>query len=88
MERIDSIEKATRLARAIASDVAIYNLKKIEDGIKNDNLFDLIQKDLAEGEQLFRARVSSEIANNTNIFERAIIDILVEPKGHIKSPIW
>ena len=42
MNLIDNPEQARRLARAILSDVAIYNREKVESGIKNDNLFDLL----------------------------------------------
>jgi hypothetical protein len=80
--------KAMRLARAIASDISLYNEQKIIQGIEQDNLFDVLRDEIEEGRELFRSRVSSEIFTRTNFFDRAIVDIVVKPKGHIKSKIW
>ena len=38
MNLIDNPDQAKRLARAILSDVAMYNKEKVENGIKNDNI--------------------------------------------------
>ena len=88
MEKIDNIKKATRLARAIASDISIYNTDAIVDGLNNDNLFTSLSGELEEGRKLFREKVNEEIVNNTNIFEKAIIDIIIASRGHLKTPIW
>ena len=88
MDKIDNIKKATQLARAIASDISIYNTDAITEGLKNDNLFRVIADELEEGRTLFQARVEEDIVNNTNIFEKAIIDIIVASRAHVKTPIW
>lgn len=80
--------RANRLARTIASDISIYNEEKIEKGLVNDNLFEVIASELAEGEKLYRQRVSSEIAENANLFECAIVDIIVASRQQIKSKIF
>ena len=38
MRIIETEEAARRLARAIASDLSLYNEEKILNGLKNDNL--------------------------------------------------
>ncbi len=88
MEKIDNIKKATQLARAIASDISIYNTDAIAEALKNDNVFTAIADELAEGHTLFHSRVTAEIAQNTNIFEKAIIDIIIAGRAHINTPIW
>lgn len=80
--------KAMRLARAIASDISLYNEQKIVKAIEQDNLFEALQDELEEGRELFKTRVSAEIFTRTNIFDRAVVDIIVRPKGHIRSKIW
>ena len=77
-----------RLARAIASDISLYNEKKIVQGIEQDNLFEVLKDEIEEGRELFKSRVSSEIFEKTNFFDRAIIDVVMKPKGHVKSKIW
>ena len=80
--------KAVRLARAIASDISLYNEQKIIKGIEQDNLFDVLKDELAEGRELYKSRVSAEIFKTTNFFDRAIVDIVVRSKAHIRSRIW
>jgi len=80
--------KAQRLARAIASDISLYNEQKIIKGIEQDNLFDVLKEELDEGRELYKSRVSHELYSNTNFFERAVVDIVVRSKGHVKSKIW
>lgn len=85
---IDSIKKAGRLARAIASDISIYNTNKIEEALKADNVFDVLKDELDEGRAVFKKRVAADIVQNTNIYEKAIIDIIIATRKHVKTPIW
>ena len=80
--------KAIRLARAIASDISLYNEQKIIKGIEQDNLFDVLKEELDEGRELYKSRVSAEIFKTTNFFDRAVVDIVVRSKAHIRSRIW
>lgn len=80
--------KAMRLARAIASDISLYNEAKIIRGIEQDTLFDVLKDEIEEGRELFKTRVSTEIFTRTNFFDRAIVDVVIKPKGHVKSKIW
>jgi hypothetical protein len=80
--------KAMRLARAIASDISLYNEQKIIKGIEQDNLFEVLKEELEEGRELYKSRVSVEIFQRMNFFERAINDIVLRSKAHVKSKIW
>ena len=80
--------KAMRLARAIASDISLYNEQKIIKGIEQDNLFDVLKEELQEGRELYKSRVSHELYTTTNFFDRAVVDIVIRSKAHIKSKIW
>jgi hypothetical protein len=84
---IDNSKRARQLARAIASDLTLYHEAKILDGIANDTLFDVMSDEIEEGRELFKSRVLPEIYE-MNIYERAIVDVLVKSKGHVKSKIW
>ena len=87
MSLIDNRDQAKRLARAIISDVAMYNRDKVEQGIKEDNIFELLEEPLTEGREHFLSRVTPEIAES-NIFDIAIVDVLIKRAGKIESPIW
>ena len=84
---IDNPQRARQLARAIASDLTLYHEAKILEGIQNDTLFDVMSEEIEEGRQLFKSRVNDEIFGQ-NIYDRAIVDVLIKSKGHIKSKIW
>ena len=85
---ITTPEAATRLARAIAPDLSLYNEEKIIEGIEGDNIFEVLADEIEEGRELYRSRVSPELYDTTNFYDRAIVDIVVKSKGHIKSKIW
>ncbi len=84
----DEKTKAKRLARAIASDISMYNEEKIVKGIVQDNFFDAIKDELEEGRELYRSRVSPELYAQTNFFERAVVDVILKSKAHVRSKIW
>jgi len=84
---IDKPERARQLARAIASDLSLYHEDKIVQGIENDTLFDTMADEIEEGRELFKSRVTEEIFT-LNLYDRAIIDVMIKAKGHIKSKIW
>lgn len=84
---IDNPKRARQLARAIASDLTLYHEAKILDGIANDTLFDAMSDEIEEGRELFKSRVTPDIYEQ-NIYDRAVVDVLVKSKGHIKSKIW
>jgi hypothetical protein len=87
MNLIDNPDQAKRLARAILSDVAMYNKEKVESGIKNDNIFDVLSEELEEGRQHFLSRVSTGV-NPEMIYEIAVVDVLIKRAGKIESSIW
>jgi len=85
---IDTPEAANRLARAIASDLSLYNEAKIKEGIENDTFFNILQEEIAEGRAHYESRVDRKLIESTNFFDRALIDVILARKGHIKSKIW
>lgn len=87
MSLIENRDQARRLARAIVSDVAIYNRDKVEQGIKEDSIFEVLHDALTEGREHFESRVTPEIASS-NIFDIAVVDVLIKRAGKIESTIW
>lgn len=77
-----------RLARAICSDVSLYNEEKIVRSIEQDDFFDALRDELEEGRELYRSRVAPDLFSRTNFYERAIVDVILRSKGHVKSRIW
>lgn len=85
---IDTPEAANRLARAIASDLSLYNEAKIKEGIENDTFFSVLNDEIAEGRAHYESRVDRKLIESSNFYDRALVDVILARKGHIKSKIW
>ena len=88
MALIEAPEQAIRLARAICSDVSLYNEEKIVRSIEQDSFFDALREELAEGREHYRSRVAPELFSRTNYFDRAIVDVILKSKARVRSRIW
>lgn len=78
--------KAYRIARAIVSDVILYNTEKVKKGIENDSLFEEMSNEIAEGRKLFESRV--DIAKFPTLYDRALVDVMFKQGGRFPSKIW
>ncbi|HLG19822.1 MAG TPA: hypothetical protein VI895_08430 [Bdellovibrionota bacterium] len=88
MNPIIEPEAAKRLARAIASDIALYNEPKVKQGIEADNFFDVLAKEIEEGRQHYNSKVDPGLRAKTNYYDRALVDVILKRRGHIRSKIW
>ena len=88
MERIADPARALRLARAILSDVMLYNADKVRAGIEADDLFERLREELEEARAFFEERVEPDVAARSNAFGRALVDVLVYRSRAVRSRIW
>jgi hypothetical protein len=88
MERIRDPERAVRLARAIVSDVMLYNAERVRVGIEHDDLFERLRPELDEGRSFFESRVAPEVVEKSNAWGRALVDVLVFRSRDVRSRIW
>ena len=88
MLRITDPQRAERLARAVLSDVMLYNAERVRAGIESDDLFDRLRPELDEARAFFEQRVDPEVAAKSNAFDRALVDVLVFRSGRVRSRIW
>jgi len=72
----EAIEKAKRFARIIISDIALYNQRLVEEGIRNDNFYTLLESDIEEGRNLYNSRVLPEIRSRGDFYKEAIDDFI------------
>jgi hypothetical protein len=88
MRLIVKPDEARRLARTILSDILLYNQAKVKEGIEKDCLFDILTEELAEGKKYYESMVDAEIRKDSNLFNEAVVDVLIRQSGKIKSEIW
>jgi hypothetical protein len=86
MTLIDTPEGARRLARAIVSDIRIYNEPRVSEGSEKDRLLDLLAEELEDGRQLLKSRVQPGL--HAPFYDHAIVDVLVYQSRRIRSWIW
>ncbi len=69
-------EKAKRFARIIISDIALYNQKAVENGIRNNKFYEILKAEIEEGRKLYKERVLPEILAATNYFNETLEEFI------------
>lgn len=87
-EPIVDPERARRLARAILSDVLLYNPEAVRAGIRADDLFQRLAGEFEEARSYFEGRVDPALVLKENFIDRAIVDVLVCGSRGVASNIW
>jgi hypothetical protein len=88
-QQVNPEERAERLARLIVEEIILYNKVRIKEGIENDTLFDLLDKDISAGRRYYEDNVSPDLPPQSNYFNQALVDLLVRGQGaQIPSRIW
>jgi len=65
-------DEARRLARLILSDIIIYHAGKVEQGIRDNNFFDVLREEIEEGRQYYDSRVPLRVRRDTEIYTETI----------------
>ena len=88
MDTISDPVRAERLARALVSDLMIYDPEKVRNGIRQDDVFERLSDEIARARKHFEERVDPELASKQNLFDRALVDVLVYRSRDVSSRIW
>lgn len=88
MAVIEDVAKAARLARAITSDIALYNVDKVQQALVSDSFFDELAPEFEEGRKLYLSRLTADLDRDAHLYERAIVDVILLSKGHIACKVW
>ena len=64
--------EARRLARLILSDIVIYHPAKVDQGIRDNNFFDVLHDEIEEGRQYYESRVPMRVRRDTEIFSETL----------------
>jgi len=83
-EQEKEIEKAQRLARIIVSDIALYNKDLVEEGVKTGQFFQLLERDIKEGRELYIARVPEWIRERTDYLEESLQNLIETKKKEME----
>jgi response regulator RpfG family c-di-GMP phosphodiesterase len=65
-------DEARRLARLILSDIIIYHVQKVEQGIRDNNFFEVLRDEIEEGRQYYDSRVPMRVRRDTEIYTETL----------------
>ncbi len=68
-------QKAARLARTTVADIALYNPKELEQGLRDGNWRDILAKDIEDGKKHWVAKTPPEVRGDVDYFELALQDL-------------
>lgn len=76
----DSNSKARRLARLIVSDIALYNRKNVEQGVRDGNFYELLDHEVREARLLYERRIPEEIRKSTAYLDEAFAELILKTR--------
>jgi hypothetical protein len=71
-------DKARRLARALVSDILVYNREKRDSALQGGNLVQVLGPEIKKSWEVYKERVTPEVANESDHFREALNEILAE----------
>jgi hypothetical protein len=75
--------KAKRLARLIVSEIALYNRKVLEEGVRTNRFDKLLEHDIKEARALYARRVPEEIRNSTSYLDEAFTELVAKTRREL-----
>ncbi len=70
--------KEEMLARALVSDILVYNRDLRDTAIKEGKLLEVLGGEIKKSWELYKEKVTPDVANSTNHFREALNEILAE----------
>lgn len=76
-------EKAKRLARIVASDIALYSADALAEGLKKGNPYEALQRDIDEAKRLFSERVPANMRGRFDYLGLALEDLFAKKRKEL-----
>ena len=88
MDRVDTPERARRLARVLISDVAAYAGDQVRIGLEKDDLLERLGPEITRARVFYLHHVDPCVAERAKLFDFALVDVLVYGNGRVQTHIW
>ncbi len=79
----DANSKARRLARLIVSEIALYNRKNVEQGVRDGNFYELLAHEVREARSLYERRTPEDIRNSTAYLDEAFAELILKTRKEL-----
>jgi CheY-like chemotaxis protein/DNA-directed RNA polymerase subunit RPC12/RpoP len=81
-------DEARRLARLILSDIIIYHVAKVDQGIRDNTFFEVLKSEIEEGRAYYDSRVPLRVRQDSEIFLETLqqfVDMKREELARLKT---
>jgi hypothetical protein len=73
-------DEARRFARLLVSEIKLYNESKVDQGRKNNDLYERLKEDIDRSRQMYDERIGDDVRKVSNYFYDELVRILAEGK--------
>jgi hypothetical protein len=73
-------DEARRFARLLVSEIKLYNEAKVDQGRKNNDLYERLKEDIDRSRQMYDERISDDVRKVSNYFYDELVRILADGK--------
>lgn len=74
-------DEARRFARLLVSEIKLYNESKVEQGRKNNDLYERLKEDIDRSRQMYDERIGDDVRKASNYFYDELVRILADGKA-------
>jgi hypothetical protein len=65
------------------TDIALYNQKKVEEGVRNGTFYELFEEELQDGKLFYNRRITEQVREGTTYLEDALEDFIAQKKSDL-----
>jgi hypothetical protein len=76
-------DEARRFARLLVSEIKLYNETKVDQGRKNNDLYERLKEDIDRSRQMYDERISDDVRKVSNYFYDELVRILADGKAEV-----
>lgn len=74
-------DEARRFARLLVSEIKLYNESKVEQGRKNNDLYERLKDDIDRSRQMYDERIGDDVRKVSNYFYDELVRILADGRA-------
>lgn len=74
-------DEARRFARLLVSEIKLYNESKVDQGRKNNDLYERLKEDIDRSRQMYDERISDDVRKVSNYFYDELVRILADGRA-------
>jgi hypothetical protein len=71
-------DEARRFARLLVSEIKLYNESKVEQGRRNNDLYERLKEDIDRSRQMYDERIADDVRKVSNYFYDELVRILAD----------